>query len=193
MHYHNNDVKANMEAKVEEMKTVDMSALTETLLTFPVVERGSLTPEVVTTELRQSSQSILGYVVRWIDQGVGCSKVPDLTDTGLMEDRATLRISCTVLQNWLLHGVITKEEVVATMKEMAVIVDRQNSGDALYKPLAPSYSGVAWRGALALCFEPENMKNGLTELVLHKYRRMAKQEQKEEQKEESEAAGRGSN
>ena len=172
MHYHLNDVNAAVAAAVAAPP--DAATILKDLLTYPVVEKSELTPEVVTLELRASCQSILGYVVRWIDQGVGCSKVPDLNDVGLMEDRATLRISCTVLQNWLHHRVISRSDVVAKMQEMAAIVDRQNAEDGKYVAMAPGFDGLAFECAQALVFEHESMSNGYTEVVLHRFRGMAK-------------------
>ncbi|MFF8816550.1 malate synthase G [Leucobacter sp. NPDC015123] len=147
----------------------------ETLLTIPLAPAGALTPEIVATEVENNVQSILGYVVRWIDQGVGCSKVPDIHDVGLMEDRATLRISSQLLANWLLHDIITAEQVDAALERCAEIVDRQNAADGTYEPLVGG-TGTAYKAARRLILEGATQPNGYTEPLLHALRLRKKAE-----------------
>ena len=165
IHYHQINVQSEQE-KILERENANLNDL----LDIPLLTSNSLTNEEINDELENNAQGILGYVVRWVDQGIGCSKVPDINNVGLMEDRATCRISSQHISNWLHHGLCSEEQVIEIMKKMAKVVDGQNKNDVNYKNMAPSFDGIAFKAACDLAIKGKDQPSGYTEPILHEMR-----------------------
>jgi malate synthase len=169
LHYHMVDVFA-AQTRRHNQPTPGLGEL----FSMPVMAKGTLDAAAITAELENNAQGILGYVVRWVDEGVGCSKVPDIHDVGLMEDRATCRISSQAIANWLHHGVVGRNDVVKTFERMAAVVDKQNAGDPNYVPMSGNFGSIAFQAALDLALKGVEQPSGYTEPLLHAARERVK-------------------
>jgi malate synthase len=169
LHYHQADVFEAQKRRHNQPTPTLM-----TLFSMPALDPTSLHREQVVREVENNAQGILGYVVRWVDQGVGCSKVPDINNVGLMEDRATCRISSQAIANWLRHGLVNKDQVTEIFERMAAVVDGQNAGDPLYVPMSGNFGSIAFQAALDLAIKGAAQPSGYTEPILHAARRRVK-------------------
>ena len=174
LHYH----KVNVSNRQSELATQGLRNSKDELLQTPIFDRDNWSTEEVIKEIENNAQGILGYVVRWVNDGVGCSKVPDIDNIGLMEDRATCRISSKHIANWIHHGVVSEKQVRTIMEKMAQIVDKQNSEDPGYEPMGPEFNGLAFRAALELVIFGRVQPSGYTEPILHSNRIKQKQAKK---------------
>ena len=166
LHYHEVNVKDVQEHILNSGSTGTL----DDLLTLPLLRGENLSEDEISNEVENNTQGILGYVVRWIDQGIGCSKVPDINNVGLMEDRATCRISSQALANWIEHGIVTEEQVLKAFDKMAKVVDKQNMNDKNYIPMSDNKNSIAFKAAKELVFDGINQPSGYTEPILHRRR-----------------------